>query len=186
LPSQVIAERPELFSPLLPEKTDAAAGLPLGLADKLYLTLEQAEEFEQDSRVFGNTDRSATAIYHMRPFGRALIECYFGGSNADALEKEGEKAFADFAAGELCKVFGNDFRRRIRPLPMHMWRSDPFARGAYSYARPGKAGCRAVLAAPVDDRLFFAGEACSPHFFSTAHGAYESGVVAAEQIIKLR
>jgi monoamine oxidase len=43
-----------------------------------------------------------------------------------------------------------------------------------------------VLAAPVDDRLFFAGEACSPHFFSTAHGAYESGVTAAEQILRLR
>ena len=39
---------------------------------------------------------------------------------------------------------------------------------------------RALLAAPVDDRLFFAGEACSPNFFSTAHGAYMTGVVAAE------
>jgi monoamine oxidase len=37
-----------------------------------------------------------------------------------------------------------------------------------------------VLAAPVDDRLFFAGEASSPNFFSTAHGAYMSGVTAAE------
>jgi len=37
-----------------------------------------------------------------------------------------------------------------------------------------------VLAAPVDDRLFFAGEACSPNFFSTAHGAWLSGITAAE------
>ena len=49
-----------------------------------------------------------------------------------------------------------------------------------SYARPGHADDRAVLAAPVDDRLFFAGEACSPNFFSTAHGAYMSGIAAAE------
>jgi monoamine oxidase len=186
LPSQVLAEQPEIFSPLLPAKTDAAAGLPLGLADKLYLLLEHAEEFEKDSRVFGNTDRAATAIYHMRPFGRPLIECYFGGSNADALERGGAAAFAHFATEELCKVFGNEVRRRIKPLPMHLWRGDPFARGSYSYAKPGSAGCRAVLAAPVDDRLFFAGEACSPHFFSTAHGAYESGVTAAEQVLKLR
>jgi monoamine oxidase len=33
---------------------------------------------------------------------------------------------------------------------------------------------------PVDDRLFFAGEACSPDFFSTAHGAYETGTATAE------
>jgi monoamine oxidase len=35
----------------------------------------------------------------------------------------------------------------------------------------------------VDDRLFFAGEACSPRSFSTAHGAYESGVAAAEDAL---
>ena len=47
----------------------------------------------------------------------------------------------------------------------------------YSHALPGYAEMRAVLAAPVDGRLFFAGEATSPNFFSTAHGAgkWESG-----------
>jgi monoamine oxidase len=40
-----------------------------------------------------------------------------------------------------------------------------------------------ALATPVDGRLFFAGEACTPHDFSTAHGAYRTGVAAAEQAI---
>jgi monoamine oxidase len=44
---------------------------------------------------------------------------------------------------------------------------------------PGHADDRAKLAMPIDDRLFFAGEACSLNFFSTAHGAYESGLAAA-------
>jgi monoamine oxidase len=48
---------------------------------------------------------------------------------------------------------------------------------------PGHADDRARLAAPVDDRLFFAGEACSRHAFSTAHGAYLTGRAAAEQAI---
>jgi monoamine oxidase len=39
---------------------------------------------------------------------------------------------------------------------------------------------------PVDNRLFFAGEACSPSDFSTAHGAYETGITAADQVIALR
>lgn len=186
LPSAVIAQRPEIFDPPLPEKTEAAAGLPLGLADKLFLSLAGAEEFGKDSRVFGRKDRAATAIYHMRPFGRPLIECYFGGACAEELEAGGQAAFADFAATELASLFGNDFRRRLQALPMHLWRGDPLARGSYSYAAPGRAGCRAALAAPVDNRLYFAGEACSPNFFSTAHGAYLSGIAAAEQIIKAR
>ena len=48
------------------------------------------------------------------------------------------------------------------------------------------ADCRAALAAPVDGRLFFAGEACSLADFSTANGAYETGVAAAEATIAAR
>jgi len=69
---------------------------------------------------------------------------------------------------------------------VHRWGSDPFARGSYSYARPGMADCRKALAAPVDNRLFFAGEACSSGDFSTAHGGWITGVAAAEQVIAAR
>ncbi len=69
---------------------------------------------------------------------------------------------------------------------MHRWGADPFARGSYSYALPGMADCRAALAAPVDGRLFFAGEACSRGDFSTAHGGWFTGVAAAEQAIAVR
>src|SRR5262249_60538185 len=76
--------------------------------------------------------------------------------------------------------------RRIQAIHIHRWKADPFARGSYSYALPGKAECRAVLAAPIDDRLFFAGEACSRHNYSTAHGGYLTGIAAAEQAIAAR
>ena len=186
LPTNIIAARAELFFPLLPQKTEAAAGLPLGLADKLYLALDNAEEFGRDSRVFGRTDSQDTASYTVRPQGRPQIEGYFGNGFADELERGGVQAFVDFAAGQLAGVFGNDFRKRLSLLDMHLWRADPFARGSYSFARPGKVECRAVLAAPVDNRLFFAGEACSQLDFSTAHGAYLTGLAAADQVLKAR
>ena len=85
-----------------------------------------------------------------------------------------------FAADELARLLGNDIRRRIAPLASSAWQQDAWARGSYSYALPGHADDRARLTAPVDDRLFFAGEACSPNFFSTAHGAFMTGVAAAE------
>jgi monoamine oxidase len=186
LPSNVIAEEENLFSPALPQKTEAARGLPLGLADKLFLSLVGAEGFEPGSRLFGAKDRAATATYHVRPFGRPLIEAYFGGSNAAALEAEGEHAFFDFAVSELTGLLGSDFARRVKPVGHHSWGIDPFARGSYSYALPGKTGCRAALAAPVDDRLFFAGEACSRFDFSTAHGGWFTGAAAADQVIVAR
>lgn len=186
LPTTLLVEEAITFSPALPDKMEAARGLPLGLADKLFLSLDRAEEFEPGSWLFGHIDRAATASYHLRPFGRPMIEAYFGGDNARALERGGERAFFDFAVGELTGLLGNSFAGRIAPIASHRWGCDPFARGSYSSALPGKADCRAVLAAPVDNRLFFAGEACSLHDFSTAHGAFLTGLDAAEQVLTAR
>jgi monoamine oxidase len=55
----------------------------------------------------------------------------------------------------------------------------PFVGGAYSHALPGRSAARAVLAAPVEGRLFFAGEACSAVDFTAAHGAHATGTAAA-------
>ena len=186
LPSALLADETLSFDPPLPQKVDAAAGLPLGLADKLFLSLSDAHEFDRESRLFGRTDRRKTGVYHFRPLGRPQIEAYFGAALAAELEAAGEAAFAEFAVAELAGLLGNDFARRVKPLALHRWGSDPFARGSYSHALPGRAECRAVLAAAVDERLFFAGEACSAHDFSTAHGAYLTGVAAAEQAIAAR
>jgi monoamine oxidase len=186
LPSNLIAEEQLRFTPALPEKTAAAASLPLGLADKLFLSLSDAQEFDKDSRVFGRTDRTRTGAYHFRPFGRPQIEAYFGGPLAAELEAGGERAFLDFAVAELVDLLGSDFARRVKPMRLHPWGADPFAHGSYSYAVPGKAECRTALATPVDDRLFFAGEACSRGDYSTAHGAYLTGVAAADQAIAAR
>ena len=186
LPTAVLAGNENLFFPALPDKTAAARDLPLGLADKLFIALDAAEEFEPNSRVFAHTDRVATASYQIRPFGRPMIEVYFGGSHAAALEAGGERAFFDFAVSELTSLFGHGFAARLKPIAIHRWGADPFAQGSYSYALPGKADARAALAAPVDDRLFFAGEACSKGDFSTAHGGWFTGTAAAEQAMAVR
>ncbi|HET7306661.1 MAG TPA: NAD(P)/FAD-dependent oxidoreductase [Gammaproteobacteria bacterium] len=184
LPTSLISN--ELFAPALPDKTGAAKGLPLGFADKLFMSLADPDEFAPDSSLLGRTDRTDTAAYHLRPFGRPYIEGYFGGSLAFELEQGGIEAFFDFARTQLTAQLGSDFAGRIKPIALHAWGRDPFSRGAYSHALPGHADCRAALAAPVEDRIYFAGEACSRTDFSTAHGAYLTGIAAAEQVIAYR
>jgi monoamine oxidase len=183
VPTDVLSAGALRFRPALPDKIEAAAKLPLGLADKLYLRLDNAEEFPKDSHLYCALDTSRTGSYHVRPFGRPLIEVYFGGRFARELEDEGEAAFASFAFDQLASLLGGAIRKRLHPIAATAWARDPFARGSYSHAKPGHADARAVLAAPVDARLFFAGEACSVHGFSTAHGAYRSGLAAADEVI---
>jgi monoamine oxidase len=186
VPTDVLAAETIRFTPALPEKFAAAADLPLGANDKLFLALDRADEFPADTRLFSATDTARTGNYAIRPFGRPLIEGYFGGALSRDLEAEGLAGFSAFALDEIAAVLGNDIRARIRPLAVSSWSRDPFARGAYSHARIGRSASRAVLAAPVDDRLFFAGEACSKHDYSTAHGAHRTGIAAAKAILQAR
>jgi monoamine oxidase len=181
VPTSILAAEAIRFDPPLPDKVEAATGLPLGVDDKLFISLSNPlPEIEPDIYLVGSTKSRETMSYRVRPVNRPAIYCFVGGRFAAALEREGEGAMFSFAAEELARLLGNGVRRHIAPLTSSAWLQDRWARGSYSYARPGHAEDRARLAAPVDNRLFFAGEACSPNFFSTTHGAYMTGVAAAE------
>jgi len=183
VPTNLIADESIRFHPALPAKVDAARGLPLGLADKVMLALDRPDTLPKDGSLRGATMRTAMGSFHLRPFGQACIEGFFGGRFARELEDAGGGALAAQAIDEIVALLGSDFRQRLKPLAGSRWAHDPFARGSYSHALPGHAGARAVLAAPVDGRLFFAGEATSPNFFSTAHGARDSGERAAREVV---
>jgi monoamine oxidase len=185
VPTNLIADEAIRFHPPLPAKVDAARGLPLGLADKVTLALEEPEALPKEGNLRAATMRTAMGTYHLRPFGQPCIEGFFGGRFAQALEDAGPGAIAAESINEIAAILGNDFRRKLKPLAESRWSHDPFARGSYSHALPGHAGDRAVLAAAVDGRLFFAGEATSPEFFSTAHGARDSGERAAQEVLAL-
>jgi monoamine oxidase len=183
VPTNLLADEAIRFSPALPDKVDAARGLPLGLADKVMLALAEPDALPIEGNLRGATMRTEMGTYHIRPFGQPCIEGFFGGRFARQLEDAGDGAIAAHSIDEIVSFLGNDFRRKLTPLNESRWAHDPFARGSYSHALPGHAGKRAVLAAPVDNRLFFAGEATSPHFFSTAHGARDSGERAAREVL---
>jgi monoamine oxidase len=179
VPTPHLADGDLGFSPDLPEVREAAAALPLGLADKLFLRVDGPEALAAESHLFGDPARTATGSYHLRPFGRPLIEAYFGGRHAEALERQGSGAAAAFAIEELVNRLGSSLRSRLAPIAGSAWLAQPWSRGAYSHAMPGGAWARAALARPIDDRIFLAGEAVSPDAFSTAHGAAATGIRAA-------
>lgn len=187
LPTSVLASEVVRFDPPLPDLIEAAAGAPLGLASKLHMAVEGHEDFPPDSQLWGRTDTAETGGYHLRPFGRPMIEAYFGGDLAWGLEAQGEAALFDFACSELADLLGSRFPRRLRPLSTSMWGAEPFSKGAYSHVLPGQGhpetGARARLARPIEDRIFIAGEATSRAFYGTAHGAWMEGERAAVEAI---
>lgn len=183
VPTDLIARETLRFDPPLPDLIEAAAHVPLGLASKMHMTVTGAADFPPDSQLWGRTDTADTGGYHLRPFGRPMIEGYYGADLARGLEAEGQAAFFDFATEELVRLLGSDMRKRLAPITATMWGADPWARGAYSHALPGHAGDRRTLKAPVENRIFLAGEATAEAFYGTAHGAWMEGERAAREAL---
>jgi len=187
LPTAVLAAGGLRFEPALPAATEQAIhDLPLGLLTKLGLRAAGGDRL--DLAPFTGLERrieqedEAAMTFIAWPFGHDHLMGFLGGEAAWVLEREGEAALTDFAFAELRRAYGGRADRALRrggALASH-WGTDPFARGAYSYARPGGAKARLALAAPrAGGRLCFAGEACHPRFAGTVGGAWETGEAAA-------
>jgi monoamine oxidase len=172
---------------MLPHELDpwrhAAARLPLGRNEKLFLEITGNSPFVPETRVLGNPRDRRTGVYYIRPFGWPVIECFLGDEGAQMVKEMGPTAGFEHASDQLATLFGSTVSGSLRPLVASNWSRMTHVGGAYSYALPGQAAARKDLARPFEERLFFAGEATHIHDYSTAHGAHDSGVRAAEEAI---
>ena len=168
------------FDPALPDwKLVAIAGLPLGTHNRIGLL------FDRD--VFGpDCPRGGAFLlpgeepvgFSLRPFDQNYVTAFTGGRHAVWLERAGTAAAVDFATEKLGKIFGGAVTKHVTRHIVTAWTGDPWVRGSYSAALPGQGHQRAQLARPLDDRLYFAGEATSIDAHATAHGAYLTGVAS--------
>jgi monoamine oxidase len=105
-----------------------------------------------------------------------------------ALAAPSGNALRDEALALLSRIFGaGDLRSLLVSAHTHDWQSDPFSRGAYSYAPKGALQASGELARPIDDTLYFAGEHTdTTGNWGTVHAALGSGLRAARQILDAR
>lgn len=177
------------FTPELPVNLlQAVADCPMGHAEKIALLLDRP--LDGFGHVYGDVIdgppmASEPFNLHINPFGRPMVISHSGGNYARDLAVAGEQVMINLAIEAMVFAFGGHIRKRIVKGIATNWSSDPWALGAYSHCRPGRAEARKEFKEPVGERIFFAGEHCSPNFFSTIHGAHLSGIAAAENAIGL-
>lgn len=115
-----------------------------------------------------------------------VIIAMMAGEAAEWVEESSDEAVLETVMEALRSTFGAD---AVPPPTAHVitrWRSDPFSRGSYSFLRPGAHGMHYdLMALPVDDAVYFAGEATNRHHPSTAAGAYDSGVREGVRLMRL-
>ncbi len=193
----------------------AVITLPLGVlkAGRVRFVPDLPEDKHTALEQLGITDAVKLFFHFKEPiFPEGIVELYVPGANPDewwsstrghGVEAEiltalatGDKARELLALPET-QALQNALetlrqalsRPGLTPSKARLahWRDDPFTLGAYSKASVGASKARSVLAQPVDNRLFFAGEhTASNAWAATVHGAYASGRRAAQEILALK
>lgn len=132
-------------------------------------------------------DRFMPTWWTAAPARSPVVVGWAGGHAADALLAEGVDNRTDRGLDAMAKAWCVP-RRKLDALLTgtftHDWQSDPYSRGAYSYAGVGGSEAHAALARPLRGTLFFAGEATSGDETGTVAGAIESGRRAAREILR--
>jgi monoamine oxidase len=190
LPLGVLQSGKVRFIPTLDEKTDAARNLVMGHVVKVILAF--------DSQLWEDRGLEKVSFIHARgetfptwwttlPVASSILIGWAGGPAADAISLQSRDLVLDAALSSLSHALKMDpasIERRLEYFVHADWQADPFSMGAYSYVPKDGITAPILLAEPVADTLFFAGEATNTDGnAATMHGAIETGYRAASEVL---
>jgi len=182
----VLASGKIKFQPGLPARHAEAIG-KLGLGSYEHVAIEFAGNplgLRSDDLIFEKAAGPRTAALLGNVSGSRLCVVEIAGRLAADLAGDGEAAMTTFAIDWLAGLFGSGLKRAVERTHATRWTKEPWVLGAFSAAAPGGQWARKALSEPLDERLWFAGEAVHETLWGTIAGAWEAGERAADAAIK--
>jgi monoamine oxidase len=187
LPLGVLQSGAVRFTPKLKQKERALELLASGPVVKAALRFPTAfwEKRHPDVAFFHSPRAAFPTFWTPLPARVPVLIAWAGGPKAERLAGRDTGLLVRAALASLQDIFGR--HDGLDAVYLHDWQSDRYARGAYSYVTVGGEGARESLAAPLQDTLYFAGEAtdCTGEA-GTVAGALQSGVRAARELMRRR
>lgn len=177
------------FIPPLKSKQAALNGLYMGTMDKVYLLYDKpfwdsSAWINRVAQKGNSTDEKWQFFFNIYKYdGKPILLAFNTGESAKQIENKIDNQIIDEVVSVLKKMYPDS--PRPKEWKITRWASDPFAGGSYSIVPPnGSVDSALELAKPVDNKLFFAGEATTKYYYGTVHGGYITGYRAAEEVIK--
>ncbi|KAJ4785232.1 hypothetical protein LUZ62_036478 [Rhynchospora pubera] len=173
------------FEPELPEwKASAISDLGVGIENKVALRFDRV--FWPNVEVLGMVAQTSYSCGYFlnlhKATGNPVLVYMTAGRFAYDIEKLSDEEVVDLVMCQLRKMLP-DSPQPVQYLVSH-WGTDPDSLGAYSCDLVGKpADLYERFCAPVEN-LYFAGEAACMDHSGSVHGAYSSGIAAAEDCRK--
>jgi monoamine oxidase len=179
------------FTPGLTQKRTDLRGVEMGHVVKLVFAFADRiweRRFPNELGFLIAPNETFNGWWTGYPVYAPVLVAWAGGPAADALAGLSSMARVDRALESLAHLLGEArsfVDRQLVTWAGHDWAADPFARGAYSYVRSGGIEAQALLASPLEDTLFFAGEATElAGHQATVHGALFAGERAADEVLR--
>jgi monoamine oxidase len=181
------------FVPALDAKRKALEGLVSGPVLKLSLRFRHAfwEQLDrcryQGASFFHSAATAFPTFWTSLPLRAPLLTAWIAGPKAARLSTSDTPDIVRHALESLSTIFGGRAQSEfeLEATYLHNWQTDPFSRGAYSYIAVGGGDARSSLAAPLEETLFFAGEATdTAGEAATVTGALQSGERAAREVTR--
>ncbi len=181
------------FNPTLEDKRGALAGIASGAVLKVALRFRTPfwEELDggryRDASFFYSLETTFPTFWTSMPLRSPLLIAWMGGPPAASLSEKSDAQIIHAALSSAETMFGGQLpggKAQLEAAYVHNWQRDPFSIGAYSYVTVGNNDtARHTLAAPLQDTLFFAGEATNTESEAgTVTGALQSGFRTAREV----
>jgi len=184
------------FDPPLTAKQDSMAKLRVGHVIRVSMIFRRRfwTEMKGDGRSLANMSflfsRDATfpTWWTLMPIEAPMLTAWGPADAAERLSKLSDAEICEQATEALARVFHTPVQRcreELLSAYTHNWQNDPYSRGAYSYVAVGGSDVQREFAAPLENTIFFAGEATNfEGHHATVHGAIASGYRAAGEILE--
>jgi monoamine oxidase len=191
LPLGVLQAGSVRFDPEPETLRAARESLAMGRAMRLALRFRRAvwEDSDElrDAGFLHSEEAWMPTWWTALPVRAPVITAWAGGPKAeDAPEDPAE--WVPRALATLGRLLGrnpDDLGEELESWHAHNWSADPFARGAYAYVRVGGVPAQERFGDPIENTLWFAGEAVNAEgHVGTVHGAIASGERAARMIVE--
>jgi monoamine oxidase len=187
LPLGVLKAGNVSFSPgLPPAKQEAIQKLGMGILNKCYFRFPHQfwpDEYDWLQYRAPRTGEWAEWINFARVSDEPILLGFNAADFGREIESWRDEQIVASGMASLRQLFGRDIPDPLE-YQLTRWGQDRFSYGSYSFNAYGShPRMRDALAAPVEDTLFWAGEATSRDYAATVHGAYLSGVAAAEAVM---
>ena len=177
------------FKPALTDHAVAIQGVGFGTVIKFLLEFKTSfwKEYDEETG-FLLTDEEIPTWWTQLPGESNLLTGWLGGSKAAEKIFEPESSLLQMALLSLSSIFRMPpamLREELCNYKIINWQNQPYIKGGYSYNTLHSEKAKQILSSPVENTIYFAGEAISQgQSQGTVESALQSGYDTASILIE--